>query len=662
MSDVLKEWDQYPVEDKQDKMTDLWDQMPVESHPEHEDRVLSAFQALPSEKQSQLMEDMLRWGAREVLKPSIEGASSIADIPSALYNLAGMGIKAGFDQDIGQAPYPSDYVGKGVDYVTQGYSEGDPGLVGSVIKGGTSVLSGGGIAGGLGKMAVKTGSKALSHAGKFAGYTGSTKALPVAGGAVAGGTFKGLTDEGVDPLTATGGAIGTDIATQAVGTALSRKPVLTSVGLGRKKFDTKTYEKAKDLGIDLPASALSDSEGLALMNQITAKTPIVGDKIRAKNKEVSGQIQKHMDDIADNIGPSATQVDADDLLTVKKELYDKARKHLTDDARSPLQHTKKLMDDIKADFADSKNLSDGEKAVLDYMTDIERQINNKTHQVTLPDGSKIDASTLPKATQEQMGIKAQEGWSISELIRTKRSLNDKLSPLYKKEDKDTRKLLNLFNRAYRQDIYAYGKDHPEFLNAFKEAESLHGQINARQTFDDKLEKIISHPSSEDFNYGSFNRFMATGKNQRWVQKEFGKDVLGQLKQINDVAKANAKAILRTPNPSGSGVIKSILDGAKGFMAMVTTGHIFNPMTYGTATILPAYAKRLLTNPKVLEKAYNYAKEPNYGYAKQLINTLKTQTGVTIKIMAHDTPGYVDKETGKVMQQPIITIRPQGKHG
>lgn len=670
MSDaLLDQWKALPAGDTNapDDAMALWGSLPSADDGQQtqsavtEDDIMQAWQSLPPEAQQGLWEQAGRFAAREILKPALQGVTDIADIPAALYNLTSAGIKWGFDKDMGQAPYLSDAVGKGVDWVTDGYSEGEPGIVGQGIRGGVSIAVPGAGAGKMASMGATMGSKALSNTGKALGYMGSTKAPAIAGGAMGNIAGHALQEEGKGAsLESFMGAMGADALTQAgVGMLTKRpRPFLAASGLGPKHFDVKTYEKAKAMGIDLPAVALTDSASMDMMHQMTSKMPFVGGGVKDKVAGTSKQIQDVTGRVADEIGPSAVQVKPEGLDGRVNDLYKDAYGKLTPADTSDLTHTQKAIAGLKGDLAKSKRLSDGERQVLDYVDDIAGKIKGGSAtdmgQVRLTSGDAFDISQMPKDMQDQIrqalpSSGGQGAWTVEELIRTKRSLNDLMKGLYKTENKDTRMQLKKMVKAYNEDIAAFGKNNPDFMQAFTEAEKLHGKIRVREKFDDKFAKVIHDPVTEQFKYGTFNRIMADPKQKRIMVKEFGQDVVDKLSQIDHVARANAKAIARTPNPSGTAITNQIMDMAKGTIELITSGRFIHAPGYVTPLIAPWYAKRILTNPKVLEKAYQFAKNPTDTYAKQLANTLKSHTG------------YSTQQLGKMFKGTSIEITPDPKH-
>ncbi|PFX11075.1 hypothetical protein AWC38_SpisGene25466, partial [Stylophora pistillata] len=285
-----------------------WEQfaVPEESPQENraqEDAVLERFESLSPEEQKSTLEEILRWGAREVLKPAVQGATGIVDLPASLYNLVGLGVTAAGGPELPQAPYVSDYAGQGVDALTGGYSEGEPGVIGKGIEFATSVGTGGGVASKLAKQATKTGSQGLARTAKAAQFTGSTNPLALTGAGMTGATTKGLEEMGVDPLSSLGGGLGAGLATQAFGAALTKKPGLRAADLGPQNLNTEALNAAERQGLDLPNFVASDAKTMGLASQMGARTPVIGDTMQKKTTEAGQNFLASTKKLAEKIGP-----------------------------------------------------------------------------------------------------------------------------------------------------------------------------------------------------------------------------------------------------------------------------------------------------------------------------------------------------------------------
>ena len=563
-----------------------------EGDAEQEEQVVQNFKSLPPEEQSSVMDDILRWGAREVLKPAAQGVTGVIDLPAALYNLAGLGMNAAFDTNAPQAPYLSDAVGKGVDYVTQGYSEGEPGIFGKGVEFATGMATGGGIA----KQGTKATSKFLQKGSQL---LGSTEPAAIGGAAVTGSTIKGLEESGMDPLSSIGGGIGGGIAAQAVGTALTKKPILRAAGLGPKDLKVEAINAAERQGLDLPNWAASDAKSLKLTSQLASHTPFVGDKMQRQARTFGEAFLENIKQTAEKIGPERD-------TKVIDALYDRSRKFLPKDAVMEPKH------------------------VFDTLGKIETEIYKKGLKSSKTKEVLKDIQEYKKALGmgEFEELKFKPPTPVENLVETKQELNaiidwDKKTDLPTKYYKDIR-------GALVKDIEEYGKENPSFLKAFNKANQHRQKVGRREAFDQKFEGKLGE-AKEGIKYASFIRIAEDPKQRRSLQKIIGQENLKAFTDLVTTAKA-MKAAFNVPNPSHTGPIKTLYEAGKKIVSLLATGAIFQvDPTAGIAAVgVPLYAKRLLTNPKILKQAKAFAERPSETYVKRLNKLVQADVGISLE--------------------------------
>ena len=556
-------------------------------------------------------EDTARYGAREILKPALEGAASIADLPSAAYNLVGAGVKWGFDKDIGEAPYPSEYVGKGVDWATGGYSKGQPGVVGSAIKGGVSMVVPGGLASKAAAKGAQLGSKALTRTGKALNYTGSTKAPAVAGGAVANVVADEMHKDGAGGLNAFGASMAADLATQAVGTALSRKPILKAAGLGPKNLKLDAINAAERQELDLPAWSATDAKSMKLGAQIGSHTPFVGDKMQKQGVLFGEKFMERVDDLANKIGPEYDKGKID-------ALYDRSRSFLPESATIVPEHTADVLRQIEQEIAKKGMKSPKTKEILAEIQSYKKNI----------------------------GIGEFEGkhfvppHPVSHLVETKKELNsiikwDQKSDLPTKYFKDIRK-------AVSKDIETYGQSDEKFLNAFNKANEYRTRVGRREDFEGRVRAKIGN-EKDGVKYTSFVKIAEDRTKKDVLRKMIGSENMKDYEDLVKVARA-MKEGAKVPNPSGTGPAKTLYEGGLKLISLITTGAIFNinPAAGAASISVPLYAKRILTNPKILKQAKAFAEKGDEVYLKRMAGHIKASTGMSIEKLA--------KELGEAMFQ------------
>ena len=566
-----------------------------EGNAEQEEQLVQNFKSLPPEEQSSVMDDILRWGAREVLKPAAQGVTGIVDLPASLYNLASMGINYAADTNLPQAPYLSDAVGKGVDYVTQGYSEGEPGMFGKGVEFATGMATGGGIA----KQGVKATSKFLQKGSKF---LGSTEPAAIGGAAVTGATMKGLEDEGA--LTSFGGGIGAGVAAQAIGTVLSKKPVLRAAGLGPKDLKIESLNAAERQGLDLPNWASSEAKSMKLASQLASHTPFVGDKMQKQAQNFGEAFLEKIKQTAEKIGPERD-------TKVIDALYDRSRKFLPQDAIMEPHHVFDTLSKIETEIYKKGLKSSKTKDVLKDIQDYKK--------------------ILGISEFEELQFKPPT--PVENLVETKQELNaiidwDKKTDLPTKYYKDIRE-------ALVQDIEDYGKENPQFLKAFNKANQHRQKVGRREAFDTKFEGKLGD-AKEGVKYASFIKLAEDPKKRRSLQKIIGNENLKDFADLVTTAKA-MKAAFNVPNPSATGPIKTLYEAGKKIVSLLATGAIFQiePTAGAAAVGIPLYVKRLLTNPKILKQAKAFAAKPSETYLQRLNKLVQADMGMSLEQLAKE---------------------------
>ena len=96
-------------------------------------------------------------------------------------------------------------------------------------------------------------------------------------------------------------------------------------------------------------------------------------------------------------------------------------------------------------------------------------------------------------------------------------------------------------------------------------------------------------------------------------------------------------------PSHAGPIKTLYEAGKKIVSLLATGAIFQvDPTAGIAAVgVPLYAKRLLTNPKILKQAKAFAERPSETYVKRLNKLVQADVGISLEQLA--------KELGKAVR-------------
>lgn len=451
----------------------------------------------------------------------------------------------------------------------------------------------------------------LYKAGEFGGATASLPlptgaSLNVAGNAIRGGGKSLLTkfakdigtgssigagsgvmqEAGVDPL------VSDLISSVATPTAIVKSKSLLSnftkprqalakipmkiMGLTPKSMNIEAAKAARDLGIDLPAAAVTDSKLTALADQYVGKAPIFGNKLKNKYALAEEQTQKVLSDILDEIGPSRTPEVEGHIAS----LYNKVATSLPQEAKVLPVNLKKAIDDIKINTA---ILSPDEKSLLQSLETIKNEIEP---------ASKIVSQYGP------IKLPLQE-YDVNKLVGTKKSLN---SIIKWDTDAGVKNQLKKIQKAISRDIQEYGKSNPEWYDAFKEADKLYGDVAKRE----RLENILGHKATnyatESLSYNVLAKAINNPKNSVSIRKQLTPEVFKKIQKLGTVAKAMAIKSKNIPNPSGT--------ATTGGISAAIFGLFYDPIT--TAKLLGGGygATKLLTDKKFLDLALKLAENPN----------------------------------------------------
>lgn len=348
------------------------------------------------------------------------------------------------------------------------------------------------------------------------------------------------------------------------------------MGLTPKSMNIEAARAARDLGIDLPAAAVTDSKLIALADQYVGKAPIFGNKLKNKYLLAEEQTQKVLSDIFDEIGPARTP----EIEGQIAGLYNKVATSLPLEAKVLPTNLKRAIDDIKINTA---ILSPDEKSLLQSLETIKNEIEP---------ASKIVSQYGP------IKLPLQE-YDVNKLVGTKKSLN---SIIKWDTDAGVKNQLKKIQKAISRDIEEYGKTNPEWYDAFKEADKLYGDVARRE----KLENILGHKATnyatESLSYNALAKAINNPKNSVSIRKQLTPETFKKIQKLGTVAKAMAIKSKNIPNPSGT--------ATTGGISAAIFGLFYDPIT--TAKLLGrGYgASRLLTDKKFLDLALKLAENPN----------------------------------------------------
>lgn len=348
------------------------------------------------------------------------------------------------------------------------------------------------------------------------------------------------------------------------------------MGLTPKSMNIEAARAARDLGIDLPAAAVTDSKLTALADQYVGKAPIFGNKLKNKYTLAEEQTQKALSDIFDEIGPARTP----EIEGQIAGLYNKVATSLPEEAKVLPINLKKAIDDIKINTA---ILSPDEKSLLQSLETIKNEIEP---------ASKIISQYGP------IKLPLQE-YDVNKLVGTKKSLN---SIIKWDTDAGVKNQLKKIQKAISQDIKEYGKTNPEWYDAFKEADKLYGDVAKREKLENILGRKSTNYATESLSYNALAKAINDPKNTASIRKQLTPETFEKIQKLGTVAKAMAIKSKNIPNPSGT--------ATTGGISAAIFGLFYDPIT--TAKLLGGGygATKLLTDKKFLDLALKLAENPN----------------------------------------------------
>jgi hypothetical protein len=588
----MSEWDQYKITSKsQPNLKNEWDQYKIVSKPKGDS-----------------------WP--ELIGKSVgKGVTSIADLPK----LAGSALE-GYTNSWRQALSPL----KPELSTPTNYSASIPG--GPELRQGIKNYTGLNL-----EPKPQTGAQRIaSHAGEFAG---SLATLPIGAaakapgylnsayqglkrlgtGAAIGGTSGTLQEAGVNPLVADIGSsiVAPSVASKGIGGAkalitspketLAKAPIKL-MGLSPKRINVEAGTAAQDLGIDLPAAALTDSTLTGLADQWIQKTPFFGNKLKQKYATTQEQTKNALEDIYKNIGPNRTP-EVENQIT---KLYADRIKSLPEGAAIKPVHLEKAIDSIKIKSALP---SDAEKDLLQSLKTLKNEIKPTSTVVTSPGIPPIKMSL--------------QEFPIERLIDTKRSLNARIKW---DADEGVKNLLRRMQTGISRDIAEYGKTNQEWYKTFKEADKLFGDVAKREKIENLLGVKATNFASDNVGYNTLAKTINTPKNLEIIRNQVNPETFEKIKKLGTVSKAMAIKSMNIPNPSGTAATAATIGLVSGLYA--------NPIGVlsgsGIGAVLGAHvASNLLTNKKFLDLSLKLARQPqNPRLANAVSNQIKDLTGYT----------------------------------
>ena len=399
-------------------------------------------------------------------------------------------------------------------------------------------------------------------------------------GAGIGATSGVLQEGGVNPLAA-------DLASSFVSPVQIAKKAASSaqkipfniMGLNSKGMNIPAGQAARDLGIDLPAAALTDSTLTGLADQWIGKTPFFGNVLKKKYATTEDQVRTSLDSILKKVGPAKSP----ETTAKIDKLYDLSRDSLPAGATINPTNLDKAIDSIKF------------KSLIPTADEASVQKTLKTIKKTLNPGTSLYSPFGKiKIPLQDLGIDV--------LIDTKKSLN---AAVKWDTEQGVKNVLKKLQKGAAEDIAEYGKANPEWYKTFKDADRLYGKTAKRAQLEKILEPTVN-AATDTLSYNALSKAINARKNQKTFRK-LEPETFKKIQKIGKVAQAMAIKSQNIPNPSGTAVTAA---------TMGLVGSIFyNPIGLltgsGVSSVIGAGAgSKLLTDKKFIDLALKLAENPN----------------------------------------------------
>lgn len=420
-----------------------------------------------------------------------------------------------------------------------------------------------------------------------------------------------LQESGVNPLVA---GVTSSVVTPNVRipTYNSLKDTINSgyrkgLGLSPNKLNIKTAQAARDLGVELPATVLTDSTLTGLADQAISKTPFLGNILKNKYDKAHSQIYENLNKVYNEVGPIKTPEIEKKIF----DLYEKRKAELPPNATIKPINAAAALDKIKINSA---ILSPEERQLAKELETLKNELNPSLN-------SKFGNIKIP----------IQE-FNVDRLIGTKQSLN---SIIKWDIPEGVRNQLRRVQKGISNDIAEYGKTNPKWYETYKEADDLFSKVAKREKVQDLLRNEgLNEP--ENLSHAMLARSINDKKKNKLLQKNVPPETFEKIKKLGVLANAMVQKNRRVPNPSGTATTAATL----GFLS----GVFFDPtgvVTGGSALAAATAYKttKLLTDKKFLDLALHYAEtegKDKLATSMKLNKRAKEITGYTLNSLYQST--------------------------
>lgn len=556
-----------------------------------------------------------------------------------------------------QIPSVTEAVGRGIDTLTGGYTETpEEGLTKHLTEG-AKFAGSLALPGGLAKTAAKMGQ---TGAAKALGAIGTTTAPELAGAAGAGAAMSKLQEEGAGLPAALLGGIGAGAAGTAGLKALKGAKNLTKEAIPQilsigAKPDEQMIQNAKKFGIEPPSHVQLNSKLSSFLNNSYLKSIFSSQKYQDSIKAAD---QKMIDTVVNKINtvdPKALEKEvvsksyrealSEEAKQVEKqanELYENARTYLKPEDKVKPSHTLNMIKDLKSKLSAAVPSSDM-KFVLKRLSELSSEWGLAPKGLKKVEKQYEHAPDVLQAYLKTLKTTAPEV-PLDQLIQQRSAFMRDIK--YGEEARGAKGFMNALISSLDKDIAA--SSNKEFINNWREANKFYKNEVADRIRTDFAESLTKKEiPKEAYSYMSspqhiheLERMLGTSPatkqvmnslkrsklqeivldritntagtmsyanlanlfNKKSTQQGMLKSLLGDknYKDLSEVAQIAAnynKVGKEFANPSGSALTKQDFDRIGGMMK--------NILSIGP--VGPYAISKIVSNPKYIEKALEYAK-------------------------------------------------------
>lgn len=389
------------------------------------------------------------------------------------------------------------------------------------------------------------------------------------------------------------------------------KGTMRIMGLNKRKtggFDVPAAQAARDLEIDLPAAALTDSAVTGFADQWISKSPFFGNKLRNKYLTAEQQTRKALDDIYAQSGPKRTP----ELDAQIREAYTASRKQLPEELskrRIIPKNTAITTNELYDEIANSDIFAADTKQLLTILKSLKKKLGSTSSKQVDRYGSSFpsnDTYDVKKLINAKMNLNAMIKWDTDEGIKN---------------------LARKLQKAVSDDIAEYGKLNPEWHKNYRAADKLYGDMAKRERLEEMLGQKATNYATDSLSYNTLAKAIRNPETAEILQKQVTPEVFAKIQKLGEVSRAMASKTARLPNPSGTAATLGVSGLITGLYQIATHPTLLTGLITGTATAGSlATVTQLLTNKKFLDLALDYAEKPTLSKEVSLNKFIMDKTG------------------------------------